>query len=348
MVRPGQLGDLLLATPGLRALRYGYPAAEITLIAQPWAEGIAERFRWVDRVLPLRERPSDRDPDTGSALAGFLHEARAHHYDLALQLQGDDPTFARFALSLGARATVGYCADPEIGQDFHLLLSMSPTEPEIFRMLRPVHALGIAPAGAQLEFPQLPRDLEELRGIAGLADILRRRPLIAIHPGARAPARRWPLDRFLELATLLQEHQGASLLIVGGAEEADLGRELCNRTGERGLNLAGRLSLGGLAALLRQVELFVGNDSGPAQLAAAVAPRSLRIFGPANRYRWAPLDQNNHRMVYRQVECSPCNHFECPINHRCVERITIEDVMSEIEALLASEPSSTWRVRPTS
>lgn len=334
VVRPGQLGDLLLALPGLRALRCGFPAAEITLIAQPWAVDLFGRFDWIDRILPLTGRPGDGDPEAGSTPTAFLAEARSHDYDLVLQLQADVPAFARLALALGGRATAGFCADQEVGANFHLLLSMSPREPELLRVLRLVHVLGIPSAGAQLEFPLLPEDEEELERIPGLEELLRHRPLIALHAGARAPARRWPLASFGELAALLRERYGAALLMVGGPEEAPLGDQLGERLGEHALKLAGKLSLGGLAALLARVDLFVGNDSGPAQLAAATAPRSLRIFGPANRQRWAPLDRARHRIVYRQVECSPCDHFECPIDHRCLEWITVEEVMAELGPLL--------------
>ncbi len=334
LLRPGQMGDLLLAVPGLRALRRGFPAAEITLIAQPWAAGLFNRFPWIDRTLPLEERLTSWSPGEGNRLAAFLEEARSHNYDLVLQLQADASPYARFALAMGGRATAGFCADQEIGAQFHLLLPMSPREPEVFRVLRLVDALGVRPAGVQLGFPLLPRDWEEVEGIQELAELLRFRPLIALHPGARAPARRWPEGNFLSLAALLQQRHGATLLVIGGPEETALGDEVCRGLDGPSLNLAGKLSLGGLAALLARVDLFVGNDSGPAQLAAAVAPRSLRIFGPANRHRWAPLDRARHRIAYREVECSPCNHWECPIDHRCLERVTVEEVLAEAGSLL--------------
>lgn len=334
LLRPGQLGDLLLAVPGLRALRRGFPEAEITLIAQPWAADLFGRFGYLDRILPLEENPRGWDAGAKGAANAFLREARSYGYDLVLQLQADAADFARLALAMGGRATAGFCRDEEVGRAFHLLLSMSQEEPEILRPLRLAHALGIQPAGVQLEFPLLPEDWEEVDAISGLRRALQHPPVIALHPGARSPARRWPLPRFVELARLLHHRWGATLLTLGGSEEIPLGEEVREGLEVPVVNLAGKLSPGGLAALLAQVDLFVGNDSGPAQLAAATAPRSLRIFGPANRRRWAPLDRSRHRVVYHQVECSPCEHWECPIDHRCLKRVGMDEVMREVELLL--------------
>lgn len=335
VVRPGRLGDLLLAVPGLRALRRGFPRAEITLIAQPWAAELARRLPWVDRIVPLGEPAGDwASWRHDGAIQHTLNDASSSRYDLVLQLQGDDPDHARLALALGGRATAGFCRDADVGRSFLRLLRMSPREPEILRVLRLAHSLGVSPAGVHLEFPLLPEDLEELVAIPELKELPVHHPVVAMHAGARAPARRWPADRFAELAALLHRRWGATLLLVGGPDEATLSEEVLHASGAPGLNLAGRLSLGGLAALLARVDLFVGNDSGPAQLAAALAPRSVRIIGPANPRRWAPLDRDRHRTVHRPVECSPCEHWECPIDHRCLRWVAVEEVWGEIEEVM--------------
>ena len=321
VVRPGQLGDVLLAIPGLRALRKGFPDAEIVLIGQQWALDLPQRLPYIDRVLTSPEMmvPSP---------------------DLVIQIQGDEPWAAKIALALGGRVTVGFCRDEQLGAAFQLHLHMLDTEPEVLRVIRLVRSLGIQPDGTHLEFPLLPEDSAELESIPELAGLLLPdrgdlNSAVVIHPGARAPARRWPIDRFAELASLIYRQWGTTLLIVGGAGEEPLAESVREMSGVSAINLAGRLSIGGLAALLSRSDLFVGNDSGPAQLAAAVAPRSLRLVGPANVHRWAPLDQDNHRVIHRNVECCPCNHWECPTNHRCLAEITVDQVLAEVGKLLA-------------
>jgi ADP-heptose:LPS heptosyltransferase len=331
LFRPGQIGDLLLAVPALKALRRALPQAEITLFAQPWAADFARRFPdYLDGVVTLSEPPGSWDTARPwDQLRDLLREARRRRYDLTLQLQAESPISARFVLEMGARATVGFCEDYEAGRQFHLTLPMLPGEPEVQRGLRLMDALGIDPVDVELEFPELPEDLGALAGLE-----LGQSPIVALHPGARAPARRWPMPRFAELARRLHRELNASLILVGGTEEAALAEHLLLRAGVPAMNMVGSLPIGGLGALLRRVDLFVGNDSGPAQLAAAVSPASVRLFGPADRDRWAPLDRAHHRAVYQQVECSPCGYWECPIDHRCLARVTVDQVMAEVSDLL--------------
>jgi ADP-heptose:LPS heptosyltransferase len=103
------------------------------------------------------------------------------------------------------------------------------------------------------------------------------------------------------------------------------------------LDLAGRTSLGGLAALLQRMSLFIGNDSGPAHLAEAVGTPSVTLFGPTDPRRWAPLDQRAHPIVREPVGCSPCAYSDCPIDHRCLRRITPDEVIARASGLLLQE-----------
>ncbi|MGI5837556.1 MAG: glycosyltransferase family 9 protein [Chloroflexota bacterium] len=346
VVRPGQVGDILLAIPGIRALKKGFPGAEITLIGQRWAFDLPRRFRYIDTVLDYKGFYSSKTPSAKTAQpppAGAEQEPQAAEqssYDLVLQLQGDEPWAASLALDLKGRFTAGYCRDAQLGGAFSLRLEMRDDEPEVLRVIRLIEALGIPRDGTQLEFPILPTDIKELESVRGLAKLLGQRPLLVIHPGARAPAREWPAVRFAELARYAYHDLKATLLLTGGTAEKALVDTVREMSGVPTFNLAGRLSLGGLAALLHYADLFIGNDSGPAQLAAAVAPRSLRLFGPANPYRWAPLDRVNHRMIYHKVECNPCGYWECPIDHRCLARVTVEQVLEEAKSLLFSTPEA--------
>ena len=100
------------------------------------------------------------------------------------------------------------------------------------------------------------------------------------------------------------------------------------------LNLAGKTSMGGLAALISKLDLFISNDTGPSHIANAVDTPSLTIFGPADPRRWAALDQARHPIVRKPVECSPCGYWECPIDHRCLEWLKPEAVIGAAEKLL--------------
>ena len=102
----------------------------------------------------------------------------------------------------------------------------------------------------------------------------------------------------------------------------------------RPINLVGQTSFGGLAALISKLNLFISNDTGPAHVACAVNTPSITLFGPADYARWMPLDTVLHATVRRPVACSPCGHWECPIDHRCLRWIFPEMVLDVAQRAL--------------
>jgi ADP-heptose:LPS heptosyltransferase len=164
-----------------------------------------------------------------------------------------------------------------------------------------------------------------------------RRPLIGIHAGAHAPARRWPAERFAVVADHLAQRFGAQIMLTGGPGEEEIAQAVAERMAAPALNLAGRTSLGALGALIAALDLYVTNDSGPAHLAYAALTPSVTIFGPGDLERWGPLDGRHHRVVREPVACSPCGYQECPIDHRCLRWIAPARVIDTAEALLRQE-----------
>ncbi len=381
VVRALQLGDMLVAVPALRALRAGYPDAEITLIGLPWAASFAARLdRYVNRFLPFPGWPGIDEVSYDKARTErFIAEARAHDYDLVIQMHGSGGQSNPFALALGARVTAGYYDGPhphpmriglsalrsrqpnrlslmrERGAGGEGIRSPSPAhgrgaggegvlwpaatyphdQPEVLRNLGLAALLGCPDRGTALEFPLLSEDHAEadalLEPFAGDG-----RPLIGIHAGARPPARRWPPARFAAVADDLARRHDAHIILIGGPGEEEIVAAVAERMSARALNLAGRTSLGGLAALLARLSLFIGNDSGPAHLAEAVGAPTVRLFGPADVDRWAPLDRTRHAVVRHPVACSPCGYWECPIDHRCLRRIAPAAVTRAADGLLAA------------
>jgi ADP-heptose:LPS heptosyltransferase len=98
-----------------------------------------------------------------------------------------------------------------------------------------------------------------------------------------------------------------------------------------------KTSLGGLAAIISELDLFISNDTGPAHIANAVDTPSITIFGPVDPKRWAALDQQRHPYVRRPVACSPCGYWECPIDHRCLRWLTPDMVKASAAQLLAEK-----------
>jgi ADP-heptose:LPS heptosyltransferase len=340
VIRALHLGDLLLAVPALRAIRRGFPMAEITLIGLRWSAEFARRFhQYVDRWREFPGYPGllevDVDPERTRE---FLKAERRYGYDLVLALHGSGPASNQFAVDLQGRHTVGFYVDtPPNGFSFGAPYPISLHE--IRRNLALVRLLGVADEDVRLEFPALPSDDQCLRdalppeGLSG-------NPIVVLHPGAHSPARRWPVERFAAVGDALATRFGATIVITGGPGETPIAAALADRMRSRPINLAERTPLGGLAALLRHADLVIANDTGPAHLAVALDRPSVTIFGPADRARWAPLDATRHRTAYQSVACTPCPHWDCPIDHRCLRWLEPAQVLSLAEELLRSASSN--------
>lgn len=318
------LGDMLLAVPALRALRQRFPRAEITLIGLPWAADFARRYAgYLDRFVEFAGYPGLPEVAFSPQRTRLFIEAqRAYQYDLALQMHGSGRTSNAFIKELHARASAGYFPPWENGATAKL--SMSAPYPidrhEIDRQLGLVAMLGGARLDRRLEFPLRSEDFHELR--QALTTLPRdERPWIGLHAGAKHPARRWSSSAFAQLADALARKWQARIILTGKDEERSTVQNIIRQMETEPLNLVGQTSLGGLAALLSLLDLFISNDTGPAHLACALDTPSITLFGPTEYQRWRPLEQSRHVALRASVACSPCAHQVCPIDHRCLRQI---------------------------
>jgi ADP-heptose:LPS heptosyltransferase len=281
------LGDLLCATPALRALRQRFARGEIAFIGRPWAAELVHRLVSIDRfiVFPghsgIAESPSEAHPLEPSLL----------RFDLALQMHGSGEVSNGFAQSLAPRSA-GY--GPAGERRLTIPLAWVENEPEPLRWLRLVAAVGTAPAGHHFDLPisaaERARAAMLLPGAAG-------RPLIGLHVGASDPARRWPTERFTALADQLIDHCGATVILTGAGAERFLTAAVHRAMRGSAIDLAGQTSLGELAAVIGGLDLLISNDTGVSHVAAATRTRSVILFGPTSPERWAPLDRERHAVL---------------------------------------------------
>jgi ADP-heptose:LPS heptosyltransferase len=226
----------------------------------------------------------------------FLALVQQEGYDLALQMHGAGTITNPLTTLLGARRTAGfylpgqYCPDPE------RYLPYPRQIPEVWRHLRLLQFLGVPLQGEHLEFPLHEADRAALRAVEG-ADDLPARSYICIHAGARAEARRWPPDRFAVVADALAA-AGWRVVLTGSRDEQPLTQAVAAAMKAPVLDLAGRTSLGALAALLYGSRLLVCNDTGVSHLAAALRVPSVVVFHLLSECEgWPPLDHVLHRVV---------------------------------------------------
>ncbi|MGE5172188.1 MAG: glycosyltransferase family 9 protein, partial [Rudaea sp.] len=332
-----QLGDMLCALPALRAIRNGFPGAEITLIGLPWAASFVERFsHLVDRFVAFPGFPGlpEREPDL-PALPGFLAAAHAARYDFALQLHGRGELTNSIVAALGARATAGFCPPDGPCPDPLRFLPWPESGTEIHRLLALTDFLGLPRAEERLE---LPLDDDEIAQGEALLARHRLAPgrFVCIHPGARLYTRRWPTEYFAAVARDVARH-GWRVVLTGSAEEALLTRRIVREMpAGSGVDLAGQTTLGAFGALLHHARLLIANDTGVSHVAAALRVPSVIVCCGADPHRFAPLDHALHEVLHHPVACRPCAHVHCPIGHPCAQKLTPDRVLASVRARLTT------------
>lgn len=298
---PG-LGDFLCAVPALRALRVALPGAHVTLIGLPAVRPLVERFSaYVDHLAELPGFPGLPEIKCDvRALMRFLTRMHASRFDLAVQMHGSGGITNVLVALLGARTTAGFYVPGAYCPDETHFLPYPEESSEVWRNLHLMTSLGAPCQGHQLEFAVTAHDQSDLASVLD-GEALEPGRYVVIHPGAKHPARRWPVDRFAALARALQE-RGVPIVLTGTAAEAHLTQAMARVMSREPLDLAGRTSLGALAALLQGAACVLCNDTGVSHLAAALRVPSVVLFtggrpAGSDPVRWAPLDRARHRIL---------------------------------------------------
>ena len=342
VLRAGGLGDFVFALPALEALRAAYPEAAVTLLVAPaHAELLAGRPGPWDEVVEVPPYPGVRDdgaPSEGQTEA-FFAVMRERAFDLAVQMHGGGRHSNPFVLRLGAGMTAG-CRTPDAAP-LDRWIPHAYLHSETARWLEVVALVGARPLTLAPRLDVTSHDRAVAREVVGPP-----RPLeVTLHPGAGSARRRWPVGRFAVVGDALVE-AGATVYVVGAEAERGLTAEVVAAMRHPAVDLGGRLSLPGLVGLLERAALHAGNDSGPAHLARAVAPRTLTLFWAPNLLNAGPVgpaDRHRTLLAWR-LHCSECGHRlvedDCPHDATLLDEITVDAVASAALALLDAAGST--------
>ena len=230
-------------------------------------------------------------------VVAFLAEAQAHPDDVVVQLHGDGTAINEFACLLGGRTTVGFVPPGTVmgrGTPEGIWIPYPMHGSEIHRLLALPAALG-APTDDRLEFPVTDVDADGAERLVRGAIL--GRPFAIVHPGSSTPARRWPSQRFATVADQLVR-AGLAVGITGTERDRPLAEAVLRAMTEAATSVAGRTTLGELAALVERAQILVANDTGVSHLAAAVGTPSVIVFNRSEIERWAPLDRDRHIPVH--------------------------------------------------
>jgi ADP-heptose:LPS heptosyltransferase len=324
------LGDLLCATPALRALRHGIPGAQITLIGLPWAAALAERLDSVDDFIEFPGHPGlpERSCDPRD-LPRFLDTVQDRRFDLAVQLHGSGPIVNPLVRLFGARRMAAFFNDqawkPDGAED--VCIPWPEQGHEILRLLALTDALGLPRQGLHMDFPLRHQDHEDLR--RAWPEVDDTTPYVCVHPGAQLPSRRWPADRFAAVADAIAL-SGRRVVLTGTESEAPLVAAVRDAMHQPAADLSGRTTLWTLGALVSRAEAVMSNDTGIAHVAAALRVPNVAVSSGADVSRWAPLDRERHQVLWADVPCRPCAHRDCPVGHVCATAIEPAQVMASL------------------
>lgn len=335
------VGDAVMSLPALRAIRATLPGAQVAVVARPGVADLYYREECIDRVIVYPPHKGLR------SRFDFAATLRAEHFDAAILLQN---AFDAALLAWLARIPVriGYDRD---ARGVLLTRAIAVPEPgDIPRHQRFYYLELLRRAGWIDSFPACEAirlggsDAAREAGLRRLSAIGIAGPIIGISPGAAyGNAKRWLPERFAEAATRIARPHQAGVLVFGSAGE----RPLCGEVAERirsasvkACNLAGETTLGEFVDLAATCRVFLTNDSGAMHVASALGVPTLAVFGATDDVATGPTGPLA-RVIREHTECSPCLLRECPIDHRCMTRVTVDHV-AEAALHLWEETAARW------
>lgn len=349
VVRLDNIGDVVLLSPALRALRRAAPDAHVTLFCSPAGSTVAPLLPWVDETLVRRVVWQDasatmpHDPDREQALVDTLREG---DYDAAF-------IFTSFSQSPHPPAYACYLAGipVRVGQSKEFagsLLShaVSPPDDAVHQVDRALHLLdgvGIPADGTHLELA-VPHDATaRARTLLAQAGVDPVAPYVVLAPGASASARRYEPARFHDVAAGLAGATNLRVLVVGSERERGLIAAVADRI-PGAVAFAGRTSVPELAAVIRDAALVLANNSSALHFADAFRrPVVVLYSGTELETQWTPRHTAT-RLLRRPTPCSPCYAFTCPYDMECLD-IPPKDVIDAALDLLGqfAPPGGTKR-----
>ena len=320
------VGDTILSYPTVQQLKTLFPKSHLAILIPSYLADLWKTFPYVDEIIPFQKKGGVESLWEDLNLSQSLKE---RNFDLAVIL----PRSFRSALHIYlARIPIriGYRDE---GRSLFLTHRIRRTQ-EMLHVHRVLYYQKLLGPLGKIENPPSPQIYlrEEDRRWANqvLMDlgILEGKPLIGMNPGATyGLAKCWTPDRFGELGKRLAEKWQARILLFGKEEERPIAHEIQRHLGAKGIDLTGKTSLLQLAALLERCALLVTNDTGTMHVATAVGTPVVALFGSTPPHITGPWG-DDHVVVKKDVDCSPCWKRVCPTDHRCMELITVDEVES--------------------
>jgi predicted lipopolysaccharide heptosyltransferase III len=330
VVRLRSIGDTVLATPSLFALKRFLPNAEVDILVEDWVAPVLDEHPCINKVIMIKR-------DSLAARARVAGQIRATHYDVVYNLHGGT-TATLLTRATGARHRVGYSSY----QYSNLHNHQSPSSSELWKQPK-THS--VEQQLALLGWTGIPvsdRPPTQLavttKALATVDSRLRQagldgKKIALIHPAAAFATKQWAAENFARVTAFLADAGFASVAIAG-PNETKVVNDLTSNSTARIVTF--NLTLPEVSALAARSQLFVGNDSGIAHIATAIGTPSVVIFGSSNIAHWQPWNHAPAEVVFEEMPCQPCHGYFCEKFEQpeCILRVPVSRVNAAIERVL--------------
>ncbi|MBI5244820.1 MAG: glycosyltransferase family 9 protein [Elusimicrobia bacterium] len=330
-----RIGDVLLTTPAVKALRKAFPEAVIDFLVEPPADQLLRAGPDISSVLRY-------DPSLAGSLRWILQIRRAR-YDWVVDFLGT-PRTALLSFLSRARVRAGPAQVAHRWAYTHLLRQPPSACYNALEKIRLLGALGLSPDESdclpELHVPEASQRFARDALAATFGGVERAQPLVGFVPGSRRPTRRWPPGHYAELGRLLRGRQGVKILVFWGPGERERASQVVSGIGAGAALSPPVANLMDLAGLLSACRIVVSNCNGPKHIAAACGVKTLTIHGSSDPACWNPPDPSRHPFIrLEKLQCIGCRLNRCPYGMECMNNLSPQAVSTAAENLLLGAPA---------
>ena len=340
------IGDVILLTPALRAIRKQFPHAQLTMVTSPINQQLLQNCPYLDEILTFRMDKCAKSP---RQFVAFVRSLREKKFDLAIDFEHWPRLTALLAYLSGAPHRIGFRA---AGQYRHYVFTDTVEhvrgKHELLSFLEIARLLGCDTENTELEVWPCAEDFNWVEQFLKEHGIKNNVPLIGIHPdaGRTEPRRRWTKAGYQQVADALAKKYGVQIVLTGAPSEIELSRQIASMMRAKAIIAAGKTDINQLAALFSRCQFVLCGNCGPMHLASAVKTPVVALHGPTNPAQWGPWGEK-HTIISSDMLCSPCLNlgfeYGCKAlpdgTSRCMRSISVETVLSACEHQLTCSPS---------
>ncbi|MFC1488659.1 glycosyltransferase family 9 protein [Thermodesulfobacteriota bacterium] len=338
LIQLGDIGDVVLSLPTIRALRENFPQANLIVAVMEKAGGLVEKCPWVRGVIAIKKNRWKWYKEITYQKAFFSH-LRKYRFDMAVDLR-TGTRGAILAFLSGARLRIGYYTNSEKPWRNRMFTHLHKPEPRPGWHLTEFYQGILRDFNVSTEkiWPEIRISVERQQSAEAFfrkENIPLDRPIIAVQPFSLWKYKEWSIAKYIELISRITTEYKLTVILTGSSDEQRRAEEIAKKCGQDVFNLAGKTSIGMLSAVLKMCDLFVGGDSAGVHISAAVGIPTVSIFGPTAAFAWAPRGEK-HSVIQKELPCVPCNLKGCDGKgiSQCLEELTVDEVVPAVKVQL--------------